>query len=143
MAEIMGQVNDPDDKMDGDKSLGKSDTTELKSSGRKNTLQNNGTGQRCAVIPVNAPGFIFPDEHYYDTVLPKVWIGDVDLAKIRIQAFFQRIAVFFATHASEEVLDTQAREVVSRIPQKFDNKKAPSDNAPLSEIALPLRDART
>jgi len=74
------------------------------------------------VIPVNTPGFQFPDAAYYETVFPRIWPGESDTAAASIQAFFKRIAVFFATNASDGVIDTQAREVVARIPKTFDAK---------------------
>jgi len=77
--------------------------------------QNNNAG----VIPVSTPGFKFPDESYYDRVLPKVTAGLVipDAAQ-RIQAFFKQIAVFFATNSSEGVISKQGQEILRRIPQK-------------------------
>lgn len=71
-------------------------------------------------VLVQCPGFVFPCKSFYSTELPRAlkdWPdGAPVFAEIYIAKFFKRISVSFATHASDTVLNTQASEVVSRIP---------------------------
>jgi hypothetical protein len=76
------------------------------------------------VIPVNTPGFIFPNEAYYQEAFPSIWPGDSTAAAVHMQSFFKQIAVFFPTNDSDSILDKQAMEVVSLIPKNFDSKVA-------------------
>jgi hypothetical protein len=76
------------------------------------------------VIPVNTPGFVFPNEGYYHETFPKIWPSDSTAAAAHIRSFFKCIAVFFETNESDSVLDMQAKHVVSCIPKNFDSKVA-------------------
>ena len=72
-----------------------------------------------AVIPIVIPGFTFPGTEFYDKRLPRLWTENVVTAEALIRSFFKRIAVTFATWASDKVLDAQAQEILSRIPRQF------------------------
>merc|ERR1740121_3506779 len=76
------------------------------------------------VIPVNTPGFVFPNEGYYHETFPKIWPSDSTAAAAHIRSFFKCIAVFFETNESDSVLDMQAKHVVSCIPKNFDSNVA-------------------
>ena len=66
-----------------------------------------------AVIPIVIPGFTFPGTEFYDKRLPRLWTENVVTAEALIRSFFKRIAIAFATWASDNVLDTQAQDRVS------------------------------
>merc|ERR1711972_1256921 len=68
------------------------------------------------VIPLATPRFGFPTDSYWRETFPSLWYGDasdVDLVK----QFFKRIAVPFAYDAADNVIQTHANLVLSRIPR--------------------------
>eukprot|EP00971_Amphidinium_carterae_P001095 21627-Amphidinium_carterae.1 len=67
------------------------------------------------MIPINLPTFAFPSDDYYAKNLPLHFRNDPSAAQRRLQTFFKTIAVNFAVHSSDQVLDAQAAEVVRRI----------------------------
>eukprot|EP00971_Amphidinium_carterae_P326001 6456600-Amphidinium_carterae.1 len=67
------------------------------------------------MIPINLPTFAFPSDDYYAKNLPLHFQNDPSAAQSRLQTFFKTIAVHFAVHSLDQVLDTQAAEVVRRI----------------------------
>jgi hypothetical protein len=76
-------------------------------------------------VPVSLPGFEFPSDDYYKgallatlgyrgAALPEHCTCDAATAEARTRSFFKRIAVSFPTGASDNLLENQAAEVVSR-----------------------------
>lgn len=75
------------------------------------------------VIPMNCPAFNFPTDEYYDKLLPRMWQGcsgcrDVGESVGHIKAFFKRISAPLTMYASDAILNTQAEEILARIPKK-------------------------
>lgn len=81
---------------------------------RRNSSQRNG----LQVIPIALPSFVFPSETFYNEGLKQFRPeGQQHFADL-LRGFFKLIALRFQTHGSDAVLETQAREVANRIPQK-------------------------
>ena len=73
---------------------------------------------------MNLDGFKFPTDDYYAKDLQTLWpAGNIAQAEENIRSFFKRISVFFAIAASDQVLDTQALAVFSRIPTEFQGQR--------------------
>lgn len=93
------------------------------------------------VIPVATPLFQFPGANFYDTVLPALWTGDVDVPQATelIRAFFQVISLPLAVDSSTEVIDAQSKVVLQRVPRKGDSTTRVLPNA-LSGVADGVQD---
>merc|ERR1719240_385206 len=66
------------------------------------------------VVPVHLPGFQFPSEHYFEQVLPIVWLdGNIDM-RSHLEEFFNHISLRLSTDASEMELFAQAQRVLDR-----------------------------
>jgi len=75
-----------------------------------------GSDSHVEVVPVTLPSFKFPAKEYYDEYLPSEFQDDSAMMADSVRALFKNIAVQFATHASNKVLDAQAMELLARIP---------------------------
>jgi hypothetical protein len=74
------------------------------------------------VVPITIPGFHFPKDNFYKEMLPSLWgrresLGDVAVAKQRLEEFFHWIAVPLSTMASDLVLESQTEQLILRIPK--------------------------
>jgi hypothetical protein len=80
-----------------------------------------------SLIPVNAPHFKFPSQAYHAEYLvhrfPKSTADDI---WSRVQQLFKIISVALATSASLQIIDTQAKEVLARIPKTKRSSARPS-----------------
>lgn len=83
------------------------------------------------VVPVWIPGFDFPEQHYYDTELPKVWTGSARRARDCMRTFFEKIAVALPVEASDKVIHSHTAEILERIeyrawfaPEKISNHRS-------------------
>merc|ERR1711972_653569 len=74
------------------------------------------------------PSFVSPTPDYYKSTLPKVWPGDVEIAAEYVRAFFKLKTTAFETYAADHVLDTQAEEVMRRVPRIFSSSLAATRN---------------
>merc|ERR1719362_2720861 len=93
-------------------------------------LQGNGVP---AVIPVSLPGFCFPDNEYYKTVLPQIWPSNTAKAERMIRSFFKHIAVSFDTRAADAVLDLQTASILRLIPRTLPTTKTSRREPKLAE----------
>jgi len=70
-----------------------------------------------AAIPVSVPFFQFPSPDYFNEDLPKYLTSSTEKDGGRIHMFFKRLAIAFATHASDDVIESQVTHVVAAIPR--------------------------
>jgi len=92
------------------------------------------------VIPMTLPGFIFPGVHFYSAVLPGMLPMHNEEAQNCVRAFFKLIACPLSTHASDQLLDLQAADVVARVPKAARAKKlaraSSADGPIIKELAM-------
>jgi len=83
-------------------------------------LSGKGCNETC-MIPVTTPGFDFPGQDYFRSILPQVQ-PDESLsywnptqAEDLLKCFFRLISIFLPTHGSQQVLETSCAAIMDRL----------------------------
>jgi len=88
--------------------------------------QKNSHSATFAAIPVSIPFFQFPSPEYFSEDLPKYLPSSSEKASDMVHMFFKRLAIAFATHASDDVIENQVMHVVAAVPRETVVSKAAS-----------------
>ena len=81
-------------------------------------------------MPIFTTSFRFPDEPFY--VALKQSGGEQAVAAYL--RFFKRIALAFATHASDQVIEAQVADIIARLPR---DQRATNLATPVANVASP------
>jgi len=81
-------------------------------------MKKTEAGVDVCVVPLTLPSFRFPTQSYFTEYLPQHFPGNAQVFAMSIKAFFKRIAVQFAIHSSNQVLDAQAVVIMDRLKKR-------------------------